>query len=132
MALVAITPVAASVDWDAQGTRPTRIRFGDREVVINRVATVRDERAAFPAASGPNLRVVVEADSGDTLELIFDVRRKRWFVDALDAAARPSFWRNPSPGGSRAPLPRTCRASSWIALQSAPHEQPLLRRTQRP
>ena len=87
MALVAITPVAASVDWDAQGTRPTRVRFGDREVVVNRVATVRDERAAFPAASGPNLRVVVEADSGDSLELIFDVRRKRWFVDALDAAA---------------------------------------------
>ena len=87
LALVAITPVAASVDWDAQGTRPTRIRFGDRDVMDNRVSAVRDERAAFPAASGPNLRVVVEADSGDALELIFDVRRKRWFVDALDAAA---------------------------------------------
>ncbi len=87
MALVSITPVAASIAWNAQGTRPTRIRFGDREVVVHRVATVRDERAAFPAGSGPNLRVVVEADSGDALELIFDVRLKRWFVDALDAAA---------------------------------------------
>jgi len=87
MALISITPVAASVAWDAQRTRPTRVRYGDREVVVQRVATVRDERAAFPAGSAPRLRVVVEADSGDALELIFDVRRRRWYVDALDIAA---------------------------------------------
>jgi hypothetical protein len=30
--------------------------------------------------------VVVEVDSGESLELLYDARARRWFVDALDPA----------------------------------------------
>jgi hypothetical protein len=29
----------------------------------------------------------VEVESGESVELVFDARRRRWFVDALDPAA---------------------------------------------
>jgi hypothetical protein len=87
MALVSITPVAASVAWDAHQTRPTRVRFGDRDLRLSRLTAVRDERSAYPVGSSPRLTLVVEAESGESLELVFDARRRRWFVDALDAAA---------------------------------------------
>ncbi|RPH35336.1 MAG: hypothetical protein EHM90_04450 [Chloroflexi bacterium] len=87
MALVSITPVAASVAWDARQALPARIRFADRDVQVTKVSGIRDERAAYPAGSSPRLTVVVEIDSGEALELVFDARRRRWFVDALDAAA---------------------------------------------
>ncbi len=87
MALVSITPVAASVGWDARHALPARVRFADRDLRIVRVGAVRDERAAYPAGSSPRLTVVVDVDSGESLELVFDARRRRWYVDALDAAA---------------------------------------------
>lgn len=87
MALVSITPVAASVAWDPRHALPARVRFADRDLRVVRVGTVRDERAAYPAGSSPRLTVVVDVDSGESLELVFDARQRRWFVDALDAAA---------------------------------------------
>lgn len=87
MALVSITPVAASVAWDAQQLLPTLVRFGDRELRVSRLATVRDERAAYPAGCSPRLMLVVEVESGESVELVFDARRRRWFVDAVDPAA---------------------------------------------
>ena len=87
MALVSITPAAASVAWDARGAQPTRVRFGDRDLRIARLAAVRDERAAYPAGSSPRLMLVVDGVSGESLKLVFDTRRRRWFVDALDPAA---------------------------------------------
>jgi hypothetical protein len=87
MAFVSIAPVAASVAWDARHALPARVRFGNRDVRVTRVGMVRDERAAYPAGSSPRLTVVVEVESGESLELVFDARLRRWFVDALDAAA---------------------------------------------
>jgi hypothetical protein len=87
MALVSITPQPASVAWDARGAWPTRIRFGDRQVRVRRLTAVRDERAAYPAGAAPRLTLVVETEGGDAVELVFDARRRRWFVDALDVAA---------------------------------------------
>jgi hypothetical protein len=84
MALVSITPVAASVAFDHGGTRPDRIRFADREVRVVRVSALRDERAAYPAGRSPRLTVQVEIETGEALELVFDARLRRWFVDALD------------------------------------------------
>ena len=52
MALVSITPVAASVAWDARAL-PARVRFADRDLRVVRVGAVRDERAAYPAGSSP-------------------------------------------------------------------------------
>lgn len=87
MALVSITPVAASVAWDARHVLPARVRFADRDLRVVRVGAVRDERAAYPAGSSPRLTLVVDVDSGESLELVFDARQRRWFVDALDVAA---------------------------------------------
>ena len=110
MALVSITPVAASVAWDARHIRPTRIRFGDRELRVARLATIRDERAAYPAGSSPRLMLVVEVESGESLELVFDARRRRWSSIALDPAAYGR--RGVFPAGCAASLSgRACRAS---------------------
>jgi hypothetical protein len=87
MALVSISPVAATVAWDSRRSLPKRIQFADRDLRVVRVGAVRDERAAYPAGSSPRLTVVVEVESGESLELVFDARRRRWFVDALDVAA---------------------------------------------
>jgi hypothetical protein len=47
---------------------------------------VRDETAAYPADRGPRMTFLVETDAGQA-SLVFDSRRRRWFVDALDEAA---------------------------------------------
>jgi hypothetical protein len=87
VALVSISPVAASVGFDPDGRRPERIRFADRELRVIRVGAVRDERAAYPAGRAPRVTLLVEVDSGEALELVFDARSRRWFVDALDPIA---------------------------------------------
>jgi hypothetical protein len=47
---------------------------------------MRDETAAYPADRGPRITYLVETDAGQA-SLVFDGRRRRWFVDALDEAA---------------------------------------------
>jgi hypothetical protein len=84
VALTSITPVAASVRFDSARALPQRVRFGDRDLRVVRVSGVRDERAAYPAGSAPRLTVVVEVHTGESLELVFDARSRRWFIDALD------------------------------------------------
>jgi hypothetical protein len=42
--------------------------------------------AAYPAARGPRVTFLVEATAGEA-SLVFDGRRRRWFVEALDQAA---------------------------------------------
>jgi hypothetical protein len=86
MALTSISPVAATVGFDADQGLPARVRFADRDLRVVRVGAVRDERAAYPAGGSPRLTVVVEVDSGESLELLYDARARRWFVDALDPA----------------------------------------------
>lgn len=84
MALTSITPVVASVGFDSHQALPARVRFADRDVRVVRVGAMRDERAAYPAGSAPRLTVIVEVDSGESLELVYDTRSRRWFVDALE------------------------------------------------
>jgi hypothetical protein len=84
VALISIKPVAASVGFDSRRDLPQRVRFADRDLRIVRVSAVRDERAAYPANTSPRLMVVVEVDTGESLELVFDARSRRWFIDALD------------------------------------------------
>jgi hypothetical protein len=84
VALTSITPVAASVRFDSTQSLPRWVRYADRDLRVVRVDAVRDERAAYPAGRSPRLTVVVEVDTGESLELVFDARSRRWFVDALD------------------------------------------------
>ena len=104
MALVSITPVAASVAWDARHALPARVRFADRDLRVTRVGAIRDERAAYPAGSSPRLTVVVES-----------IRANRWSWSSTRAGGAGSStpWTPPPrtpvpnqpPGGRRVPSP---------------------------
>lgn len=86
MALTQIPPVQARVTWDRQHDRPARVQIGSRRLTVTGLGTVRDETSAFPASRGPRITFLVETDQGPA-SLVFDGRRRRWFVEALDQAA---------------------------------------------
>jgi hypothetical protein len=86
MALTRITPTSARVSWDRRHGRPSSVRVAGRQLTVTRLDAVRDETAAYPAARGPRITYLVETDGGQA-SLVFDGRRRRWFVDALDEAA---------------------------------------------
>ncbi|MEO8638582.1 MAG: hypothetical protein ABI458_01550 [Chloroflexota bacterium] len=86
MALIKITPTPARVQWDRRLARPSMVRVGGRQLTVTGLDAMRDETAAYPADRGPRITYLVETDGGQA-SLIFDGRRRRWFVDALDEAA---------------------------------------------
>ena len=86
MALTKITPTAARVQWDRRHARPSTVRVGGLQLTVTGLKAVRDETAAYPADRGPRITYLVETDIGQA-SLVFDGRRRRWFVDALDEAA---------------------------------------------
>jgi hypothetical protein len=86
MALTRITPTSARVSWDRRRARPSTVRVAGRQLTVTRLDAVRDETAAYPADRGPRITYLVETDGGQA-SLVFDGRRRRWFVDALDEAA---------------------------------------------
>jgi hypothetical protein len=86
MALTRISPTEAHVRWDRRQARPIVIRLADRELTVSAVDRVRDETAAYPAERGPRVTFLLETDRGQA-SLVFDARRRRWFVEALDPAA---------------------------------------------
>ena len=86
MALAHIPPTEARVRWDRRRARPAAIRLGDRELTVTALDAVRDETAAYPAGQGPRVTFLLETDRGQA-SLVFDARRRRWFVEALEPAA---------------------------------------------
>ena len=86
MALVKITPIPARVQWDRRLARPAAVRLGDRQLQVTGIEAVRDEMAAFPAGRGPRVTFLLQTNAGQA-SLVFDGRRRRWFVEALDQAA---------------------------------------------
>ena len=86
MALIKITPTEARVHWDRRQARPSTVRVGGRQLTVTALDAIRDETAAYPADRGPRITYLVETDGGQA-SLVFDGRRRRWFVDALDEAA---------------------------------------------
>jgi hypothetical protein len=86
MALMKIAPVEARVEWDRHRARPKALRVGPKRLRVTAIEAVRDETAAYPASRGPRITYLVDTDGGQA-SLVFDGRRRRWFVDALDAAA---------------------------------------------
>jgi hypothetical protein len=87
MALVQIPPVEASVAWDRRAARPSRVRWDGHQLRVVRLATVREERAAYPAGRGPRVTFVVETADGGRAALAYDGARRRWYVEALEPAA---------------------------------------------
>jgi hypothetical protein len=86
MALTKITPTAARVQWDRRHSRPSTVRVAGRQLIVTGLDAMRDETAAYPADRGPRITYLVATDAGQA-SLVFDGRRRRWFVDALDEAA---------------------------------------------
>lgn len=86
MALTKITPTQARVQWDRRQSRPSIVRVGGRQLTVTALDAIRDETAAYPADRGPRITYLVETDRGQA-SLVFDGRRRRWFVEALDEAA---------------------------------------------
>jgi hypothetical protein len=87
MALTKIGPVEAHVRWDRRRDHPDRIRWGNHEARVVRLAAVRDELAAYPADQGPRITYLLETDDGGQTAVVFDPRLRRWFVEAVDQAA---------------------------------------------
>ena len=86
MALVKITPRPAKVRLDPRTTRPVTVHLDDRELRVTGLDAVREELAAYPAERGPRVTFLVDTDHGQA-SLVFDGRRRQWFVEALDRAA---------------------------------------------
>ncbi len=87
MALVQIPPVEAHVTWDSGRNRPTQLRWYGRQLRVTELTAVRDERAAYPASRGPRVTLLVRTEGGGRASIVFEGRRRRWFVEALEEAA---------------------------------------------
>lgn len=86
MAMTKINPVRARVRWDRRQDRPVAVRLGDRQLLVTGIDSVRDETSAYPVDRGPRVTFLLETDGGQAA-LVFDGRRRRWYVEALEAAA---------------------------------------------
>jgi hypothetical protein len=86
MALVQIKPVPARVHWDRARSEPASVEVGSRRLSVTGLRAVRDEMAAYPAARGPRITLLLETDAGQA-SLVYDGRRGRWYVEAMDQAA---------------------------------------------
>jgi hypothetical protein len=86
MAMQQIAPVEARVHWDRHRARPATVRWSGHRLSVIGVAAHREELAAYPANRGPRVTYLLDTDQGRA-SLVFDGRRRRWFVEALDRAA---------------------------------------------
>ncbi len=87
MALTSINPIEAHVSWDRRHHRPARLRWAGHQLGVVALEGVRDERSAYPAERGPRVTYLLRTDDGGQASLVFDGRRRRWFVEAIDLAA---------------------------------------------
>ena len=86
MALVQITPVEARVRWDHTAQRPADIAWNGPRLQLSRLDPVRDERAAYPAGRGPRVTFILGTADGGRASLVFDGVRRRWYLEAVEAA----------------------------------------------
>jgi hypothetical protein len=87
MALVHISPVEAQVRWDRVADRPASVRWDGGSLRIVDLDAVRDERSAYPAGRGPRVTYLLRTEDGGRASVVFDGRRGRWFVEAIEPAA---------------------------------------------
>jgi hypothetical protein len=87
VALIRIPPVEAQVRWDRVADRPSSVRWTGGTLRVVDLDAVRDERAAFPADRGPRVTYVLRTADGGRASLVFDGRRGRWYVEAIERAA---------------------------------------------
>jgi len=83
MAMVRVAPVSVQVRTDWFRGLPREITWGEERMQVTRLVSVRDERSAYPAITGP--RTLFEVDTATVrLALTFQHRSRRWTIDGLD------------------------------------------------
>ena len=87
MALIKISPIEAHVRWDRHYDRPAEVRWSGQQHRVVELDAIRDERSAYPADRGPRVTFLVRTDDGGRASVVFDGRRRRWFLEAVEAAA---------------------------------------------
>lgn len=87
MALIQIPPAEAQVRWDRMAGRPSTVRWGGGTLRVVDLDAVRDERSAYPVERGPRVTFLLRTAEGGRASLVFDGRRRRWFVEAIEQAA---------------------------------------------
>lgn len=87
MALTQISPIEARIRWDRATHRPAEISWQGRHLRVVDLDAVRDERSAYPADRGPRVTFVLRTDDGGRASVVYDERRRRWFLEALERAA---------------------------------------------
>lgn len=87
MALVHIRPTEARVRWDRAARRPASVRWDGTVLQVVDLDAVRDERSAYPAGRGPRVTYVLRTADGGRASVVFDGRRGRWYVEAIEQAA---------------------------------------------
>ena len=87
MAPIRIPPAEARVHWDRTARRPAVVRWPGHRLQVTDLDAVRDERSAYPADRGPRVTYHLRGADGSRATLVFDGRRRRWFVEVLDRAA---------------------------------------------
>jgi hypothetical protein len=89
MAMVRVAPVTVQVRTDWFNGVPREVTWGEERLQVTRLVSIRDERRAYPAITGP--RTLFEVDTPSMrLALTFQHRSRRWTIegmDGLDAAA---------------------------------------------
>lgn len=87
MALVRVPRVETRVTWDRRSGRPAVVSGPGHRLEIVDVDRLRDERHAHPIGSGPRLSLVLRTRDGGRAAIAWDARRRRWYLEALEAAA---------------------------------------------
>ena len=86
MAMVRVAPVSVQVRTDWVHGIPREITWGDERLRVTRLVSVRDERSAYPAITGP--RTIFEVDTPTMrLALAYQHRTRRWLIQGLDGLA---------------------------------------------
>lgn len=87
VALIQIPPTEARVRWDRAADRPASVRWAGGTLRVADLDAVRDERSAYPVDGGPRVTYLLRTAEGDRARLVFDGRRRRWFLEAIERAA---------------------------------------------
>jgi hypothetical protein len=87
MAMIRVEPVEVHVRTGWFDGSPREITWGEERLPVTRLASVREEAAAFPVITGPRTLFEVETPRA-RLALTFQHRSRRWTITALDEERR--------------------------------------------
>lgn len=87
MALVNIPPTRVRVAWDGRRARPARIIAHGRRLEVVGLRGRRDELSAFRPERGPRVTYLLDTSGGD-ISLVFDARRRAWYIEAVESLER--------------------------------------------